>query len=177
MSAIIPKLGIELPSGHSSHGTRKHSTRMLDECHGAGIGLDPPSCNINTLIHTLKNGLAKMVLLPSYDPRFDSVPNYQQTHYIDQPSPSFHFPVNFGYFFRQPRFRIELYQANGPPPWYDIVLERKSDLHQSLYKTSSLVGQIPQLLISTAITWFIHLSRWFTMRLVKGIRAHTNSSH
>ncbi len=177
MSAIRPKLGIELPSGHSSHGTRKYSTRMLDECHGAGISLDPPSCNTNTLIHTPKNGLAKMALLPSSDPGFDSVPNYQQTHSFDQPSPSFHFPSNFGYFFRQPRIRIKLYKANGPPSWYDIVSERKSGLHQSLYKTSSLVGQIPQLLISAAIPWFRHLSRWFTLRIVKGIRAHTSSSH
>jgi hypothetical protein len=177
MSAIRPKLGIELPSGHSSYGTRKHSTRMLDECHGAGIGLQTPSYNTNTLIHILKNGLTKMALLPSSDPRFKLVPNYKHTHYLDPPSPSFHFPGNFGYFFRQPRMRIELYQANGPPPWYDIVPERKSDLRQSRYKTSSLVGQIPQLLITTAIPWFCHLSRWFTLRLIKGICAHTNSPH
>lgn len=136
MSAYRPKHSINLPLGHLSRGTRKLLSRLLGECHGAGIH--------KTLPAKSQLCLAEKCLVPPPHPKFEKQEEHGIHLNLHPPSPITHFPYQLLSFFTQAPLIKRIHPTNAPPVRSEVSRGQK------VFMQSPTVG------CSYAFPWISH---------------------
>ena len=164
MSALRPKLGIELPSGHSSHGTRKLLSMLLGECHGADIHKTlPPKPQLS---------LAEQCLVPPDHPKFEKQGEHGTSLNLHPPSPITHFTHQILSLFTQTRLRNRLHPTNAPHYRGEVSSEQKGFMQSPTVRCSHAFPRISYRNLFTKS--IISSIRWIS--IIKRIKSAWNNA-